>query len=180
MVDSDGWSRAQRRLHGISAGLVFLTFGLGWLMVGRPADSLLLTFVVYQIHKTFGLLVLVLLVWRLAERMRVGRPAWDAMPAWQSRGAAAMHLVLLVLLCVVPVLGYLTAATAPGGVPTVFLGMVPVPNLVGRDPAWFAVLRPTHRALAIVLVALAVAHAAMAIHHHRMGKRTLVRMWLGR
>jgi hypothetical protein len=41
------------------------------------------------------------------------------------------------------------------------------------------VLRQVHLGLAILLVLLAVGHALMAVHHHRAGHRTLVRMWHG-
>ena len=90
-----------------------------------------------------------------------------------------MHAALYGLLLVVPALGYLTAATAPAQVPTLFLGVIPVPHLVGTDLAWFAVLRQVHRALAILLVALATAHALAALANHLRGHRGLVAMWRG-
>jgi cytochrome b561 len=173
-----GWSRAQRRLHWWIAVLVALGFVLGWVMVAVPLRALLEKFLLYQAHKTLGLLVLGLTLARLGVRLRRGRPAWEAaLPAWQRRAAAAMHLALYGLLLVVPVLGYFTAATAPAQVPTLFLGVIPVPHLVGADPAWFAVLRPVHRALAILLVGLATAHALVAVANHRRGYRTLTAMW---
>jgi cytochrome b561 len=175
-----GWSAAQRRLHWWTAALVALGFALGWVMVAVPLRALLAKFLLYQAHKTFGLLVLGLTLARLAVRLRRGRPAWDAaLPAWQLRAAAWMHAALYVLLLAVPALGYLTAATAPAQVPTLFLGVIPVPHLVGTDPAWFAVLRQVHRALAILLVALAAAHALAALANHRRGHRGLVAMWRG-
>ncbi len=180
MGDPAGWTRTQRRLHGVSAVLVAGTFALGWLMTGLAVGSLLLSFVLYQLHKTLGLVVLILLAWRLAERARAGRPPHEPMPPWQRAAARAMQAALLVLLGVVPVLGYLTAATAPANVPTLFLGVIPVPNPIGRNPALFAVVQPVHRAAAIGLVGLASLHAAAAIRHHLRGGRTLGRMWAAR
>jgi cytochrome b561 len=90
-----------------------------------------------------------------------------------------VHAALFGLLVATPFLGYLTAATAPARIPTLFLGMVPVPHIVGTSPAWFAVLRQVHLGLALLLVLLACGHALMAAHHHRAGKRTLIRMWRG-
>jgi hypothetical protein len=78
-----------------------------------------------------------------------------------------------------PILGYLTAATAPARIPTLFLGVIPVPHIVGTDPAWFAVLRQLHLALALLLVVLAFGHTLMALHHHQRGGRVLARMWRG-
>lgn len=175
-----GWSRPQRRLHWSTAVLVVLGFVVAWVMVALPLSQLLLKFLLYQLHKTIGLLVLGLTLVRLPIRLLRGRPAWEAdLPAWQQHAAGRVHLVLYVLLLVVPVLGYLTAATAPAQVPTLFLGVINVPHVVGVDPAAFAWLRPLHRALAILLIVLATGHAAVAVLHHRRGRRVLIGMWRG-
>lgn len=175
-----GWSRAQRRLHWITAGLVGAGFALGWVMVAVPLRALLAKFLLYQLHKTLGLLVLLLTLPRLAVRLRRGRPTWEAtLRPSQRRAAAVAHAALYALLLAVPVLGYLTAATAPAQVPTFFLGVIPVPHLLGVVPAAFAVLRPMHRALAILLVGLACLHALAALRHHVRGRRTLIAMWRG-
>jgi cytochrome b561 len=175
-----GWSAGQRRLHWWTASLVCLGFVLGWVMVAVPLRALLTKFLLYQAHKTLGLLVLLLTLMRLLVRLRRGRPAWDAtLPAWQRRAAVLMHLALYGLLLIVPALGYFTAATAPAQIPTLFLGVIPVPHLVGTDPTWFVALRQVHRALAILLVALAGAHAMAAAVNHLRGHRGLVAMWRG-
>ena len=155
-------------------------FPLGWAMVGVPLSALLLKFVLYQLHKTLGILVLALTTARLPVRARGGRPAWDAdMPGWQRRAASFTHGLLCALLVAAPVLGYLTAATAPARVPTLFLGVVPVPHLVRPAPGWFSRLRQVHRGVAVLLVVLAGGHAVAAIHNHLRGRGILVRMWRG-
>jgi cytochrome b561 len=175
-----GWSRAQRRLHWSTAVLVVLGFAVAWVMVAVPLSYLLLKFLLYQLHKTIGLLVLGLTLARLPLRLWRGRPAWPRdLPAWQLYAAGRAHLALYLLLLVVPVLGYFTAATAPAQVPTLFLGVINVPHIVGTDPAAFAWLRPLHRALAILLIVLATGHAVAAVAHHRRGRRTLIAMWRG-
>ncbi len=147
-------------------------------MVSLPFTQLFLKFWLYQVHKSIGLIVVVLVCARLLLRVVWQRPEWDDdLPRWQLRAASGVHALLYALLLVVPVLGYFTAATAPIAVPTVFLGLIKVPHLVGPDREWFAILRPVHRGLAIALVALACGHAAMAIHHHLRGRPTLARMW---
>ena len=149
-------------------------------MVGLPFTQLLLKFRLYQAHKTIGLIVLALVCLRLFLRMVWRRPEQDEdLPRWQLGAASSVHAVLYVLLLAVPVLGYLTAATAPIGVPTLFLGLLKVPHLVGPDREWFAMIRPLHRGAAIALVLLASGHATMAIHHHGRGRATLRRMWRG-
>jgi len=174
------WSRAQRILHWAIAVLILFVAPIGAYMVALPFRQMLLKFLLYQLHKTLGITVFVLALSQLALHWRRGRPAWDAgLPDWQRRAASAVHATLFGLLVVPPVLGYLTAATAPARIPTLFLGVVPVPHVVGTAPAWFAVLRQVHLGLAVLLVLLAFGHALMALHHHRAGDRTLVRMWRG-
>ncbi len=174
------WSRAQRRLHWWVAALILLGFAIAWPMVALPLTELLLKFLLYQAHKTIGLLVLALMLWRLLLRARRGRPPpLPGLPGWQLRAAAAGHAALYGLALAVPVLGYFVAATAPAQVPTLFLLVVNVLHIVGPDPAAFAALRLVHRAAAILLVVLAAGHAAMALRHHLHGRGELRAMWRG-
>lgn len=149
-------------------------------MVALPFERLLLKFLLYQLHKTIGLTVFALAVVQIILHRSRGRPAWESeLPTWQPRAARAIHLALFTLLIVTPVLGYLTAATAPAHIPTLFLGVLPVPHIVGVSRFWFGILRLVHLALAMLILALAALHAAAAINHHRQGRRVLARMWRG-
>jgi cytochrome b561 len=177
---SEGWSPAQRRLHWAVAALVVAAFAIGLVMVALPLTQLLAKIIAYQVHKTIGLLVPPLVVWRLVLRARRGRPADEpGLPAWQRRAAAAGHAALYALLIVVPVLGYLSASTAPGQIETVMFLLIPIPHVLEADEATYEALRAIHQVLAWSLVALAAGHAAMALWHHRRGHRVLARM-LGR
>lgn len=177
---SDGWSGAQRRLHWVVAGLVVAAFAIGLVMVALPLTRLLEKIIAYQVHKTLGLLVPPLVLWRLWLRARRGRPAEDpAIPPWQHRLAAAGHIVLYLLLIAVPVLGYLSASTAPGEIETTLFLLIPVPHLLPADEALYNMIRPVHEVAAWSLVLLAAGHAAAAIHHHLKGRRVL-RAMLGR
>jgi cytochrome b561 len=174
------WTDAQRRLHWLTVLLVALAFPLGWLMVAVPLRDLLTKFLLYQLHKTLGIIVFAAVIARLVLRATVGRPEWDAdLPRWQRRTAAAMHGLLYAMLLVTPLLGYITAATAPSRIPTLFLFVLPIPNLLPANGAQFAVLWEVHRWAAILLVTLACGHAVAAWHNHRRGRASLLRMWRG-
>ena len=180
MSAEGGWSRGQRGLHWLTAALVLLGFILAWIMVALPFRPLWLKFTLYQVHKTIGLLVIAFTVMRLVCRTLRGRPAWTAdLSPLQRRLAGAGHAILYGLLLIVPLLGYLLAATSPLPVPTLLFGIVPVPHVLGPDRAFFELLRPLHMAAAILLVVLAAGHAMMAIRHHRAGSQILRRMWRG-
>lgn len=177
---SEGWSRGQRWLHWGVAALVVTGFVLGLVMVALPLTRLLEKIIAYQAHKTIGLLVPPLVLWRLWLRARRGRPAEEeSMPDWQRRAAAAGHATLYALLLVVPVLGYLSASTAPGQIETVMFLLIPIPHVLEADEALYETLRATHQVLAWALVLLAAGHAAAALHHHARGGAVLRRMWRG-
>lgn len=174
------WTRAQRALHWWTVGLVLAGFVIAWVMVAVPLTQLLLKFVLFQLHKTLGVLTLLAALARLGLRTRRGRPAPDeTLPAWQHRAAACVQGALYMLLIATPVLGYLTASLAPLRIPTLFLGVIPLPAVTGPSETWFLIVLNVHRAFAFALVLLAAGHAAAAIRHHRLGRPVLVRMWSG-
>ena len=179
-AEARGWSLSQRLLHWSIALLVFLTFGLGLWMVALPLERLTEKFFAYQYHKSFGLVVLGLMAWRVALRLTRGRPADEAsLPEWQKRAASAGHLLLYALLIVVPVLGYLSACASPVEVPTTLFLQVLVPHVIGQNEALYNLIRPVHEVLAWSLVLLALGHGAMAVKHHIGGLPTLRRMVSG-
>jgi len=140
--------RVRRHLHWWTAALVALGFALAWIMTSLPVTMLLTKFLLYQAHKSIGLIVAGLAAVRLILASRSGdRP----------RGLRAG---LFGLLFVVPLLGYLTAAASPTLVPTLFLLVVRVPHAISPDQAVFDVVRPVHEWLAIGLIILVCWHAA--------------------
>jgi cytochrome b561 len=173
------WSVAQRRLHWAMAGIVFVNFLLALVMVALPLSALLAKILTYQLHKSLGLLLIPLWVWRLWLLVRRGRPAPVALSGWQQGAARLGHGTLYGLLVAVPVLGFLSAAAAPIGVETVFFLILPIPHPFAPDQALYDVLRPLHQVAAWALVVLALGHGAMAIHHHRQGLPILRLMWRG-
>ena len=174
------WSRAQRVLHWTIAVLVAVGAAVAATMVRLPFEQLLAKFLLYQLHKTVGVTVFLLACAQLILHLRRGRPGWDSdLPPWRRRAAAAAHVALFALLVVTPIFGYMTAATAPARVPTLFLLVIPIPHVVGADKFWFSLLRPVHLTLALVLLTLASVHALAALNHHRTGRRILARMWRG-
>jgi cytochrome b561 len=174
------WTRAQRALHWWTAALICFALPLGFLMVAVPLQQLLAKFLLYQLHKSIGISVLMLVAARLLLRLRRGRPQWHpALPLAQQRLAVAVHGSLYALMIATPILGYLTATTAPAQVPTLFWLLINIPHLLSANPGWYAVVRAIHRAAAILLVALAAGHAGAAVLHHLRGRDMLVRMWRG-
>lgn len=170
------WSPWQRRLHWWTAGVLVLTLLLSVAMVNLPMTQLLAKFLAYQLHKSFGLLVFVLVLGRLALRALRPAPEPAGLSPAMRRLARFGQATLYALLLAVPVLGWLAGQAAAGPVPTVLFFVLPVPHVLEPDPALYAWLRPVHQATAYLLIALAAAHAALAVKHHRDGLPVLARM----
>ena len=137
----------RRHLHWWSAGCLSLGFAMAWIMTNLPFTQLLAKFALYQVHKNLGLIVAGLTAVRLVLAWRVGRV---------PRG---IPLLMYGMLLTVPLLGYLTAATSPVPVPTLFLMVWPVPHAIGPDTGLFEISKNSHRWSAVALVALAAWHA---------------------
>jgi cytochrome b561 len=141
-------ARIRRHLHWWTAALVTVGFAVAWLMTALPVTELLVKFLLYQFHKTLGLIVFGLAALRLVLALRAGA---------RTRGLPA---VLYTMLLIVPLLGYLTAAASPTAVPTLFFLLLKIPHAIGPDQAVFDVIRPLHKWLAIGLIGFALWHAA--------------------
>jgi cytochrome b561 len=86
------------------------------------------------------------------------------MPEWQRRAAEVTHVLLYALLLAIPVSGWLYSSAT--GVQVVYLGLVPLPDLVPTNKALAGVLKETHVALNFTLFALVLVHTAAALKHH--------------
>jgi len=167
------WSTAQRRLHWWSAALVLAALGLGLLMTALPYSTLLAKFLAYQLHKSVGLMVFALVLWRLALRARYRAPPAGPLA---RLGQGLLYAMLLA----VPLLGWLVAQLAPGPVPTTLFLLIPVPHLLAPDPTLYAWARPVHQIAAWLLVTLAAGHGGLGLWHLRHGLPLGRRMGLSR
>ena len=159
---SETYNRGAIALHWISAALVVANLLLGLSMVGLPISPRKLQW--YVVHKSIGITIFLLTSLRLAWRALRPHPAPVPMPRWQRRAAALSHALLYVLLFAIPVSGWLFSSAT--GVHVVYLGLVPLPDLVARDRALGDVLRLVHLSLNALLAAVVCIHVAAALRHH--------------
>jgi cytochrome b561 len=164
-------------LHWLVAGAIFTTFPLGLYMADLPLSPRKLELVSY--HKWIGVTVLALMCLRLAWRLTQRPPPLPTMPVWQRRAAVGVHWALYALLLAIPVSGWLYSSAA--GVPTVYLGLWQLPDLVAKDQALAEALKLVHKSLNFALLALLVVHIAAAVKHHFVDRDGLLaRMLPGR
>lgn len=150
-------------LHWLVFVLIAGGFALAVYMTDLPLSPLKLKY--YSWHKWLGLSVFLFALVRLAWRLSHAAPPLPAaMPAWQRNAANVSHALLYVLILVIPLSGWLYSSAA--GVPTVYFGLLQLPDLVTRDKALAELLKSVHLTLNYTLLALVAVHAGAAIKHH--------------
>jgi cytochrome b561 len=113
-------------------------------------------------HESLGITVALLVVFRIAWKLANPKlPGYG--PPWQQRLAQVGHGALYLLMLAVPIVGYVVSS-ARGHDPA-FFGIT-LPAVVGADRPLARSTKEVHEFLAWTLLALAAAHAALAVWHH--------------
>jgi len=150
-------------LHWLSALLIVCGLTIGLWMTTLAFSPL--KFRVYSYHKWIGITIFLVAACRLVVRtLRPPPPLPEAMPSWQRRAATASHVLLYALMLAIPLSGWLYSSAT--GVSVVYLGLVPLPDLVPKDKPLAAVLKGVHVGLNSALVLLVIIHAGAALKHH--------------
>ena len=160
---TEKYDKAQIALHWLIALLIFVTFPLGLYMADlKPSPTVLR---LYSYHKWIGVTIFFLVALRLAWRATHGVPGPIAgMPRWQEIASKAIHHSLYLLMVAVPLSGWLMSSAE--GFQTVWLGLVPLPDLLEKNKALGETLGDVHETLNWIMLALVAVHLAAALKHH--------------
>lgn len=174
MTPPDQYAKSVVVAHWLIAILILAALPLGYYMGDLPLSPRKLQFISW--HKWIGVTVLLLFVPRLLARIFRPVPAPLAgTPAWQRGAAAVTHFALYALMIAVPLTGWLMSSAK--GFPVVYVGLVPLPDLVAKDEALGKLFKSAHEILTSGLLALIGLHVAAALKHHVIDRDgTLARM----
>lgn len=171
---TDGYTRTAVALHWAVAALIITALGMGWIMTDMAISPLRLE--VFDWHKWIGVTVLALFFVRALWRLTHAAPALLAMAAWQRRSAQLLHGFLYLMLLLQPLTGWLYSNAS--GRAIVYLGVLPLPNLVGKDKALAGTVKEWHSAGGAVLAIAIGLHVLAALKHHLIDRDdTLRRMF---
>jgi len=148
-------------LHWLTLALIAAAFAMGLILLDMPLSPLKLK--LYAWHKWIGLLVLALLPLRLFLRLRSKLERGRELQPWEARLSGLVHGLLYGLLLLVPLLGWLQSSAA--GFPVVWFGVLPLPDLVDKQPEVAKVLKAAHAAAVYFLASLVAIHALAAVYH---------------
>lgn len=161
-------------LHWLLAILLIGMIGVGWYMLSiedEPGSGQLFT-----LHKSVGIIVLALVVWRLTWRIgHAPAPLPLSVPAWQDTASRASHRLLYAAMIVMPLLGLAGSAYSKRGVE--FFGLS-VPRAVAPNQDLAETFFTAHSVVAWVLVALIAVHVLAALKHLIVNRDGVFqRMW---
>ena len=157
------YTRTAKGLHWLMSILFFGLLALGFYMHDLPLSPEKLK--LYSWHKWAGvtafLLVWIRLFWRATHRP----PALpDTMPKLMQLAAHAGHFLLYALMIAIPLTGWLMSSAK--GFQTVWFGVLPIPDLLGKNKELGDLLQTVHMSLNLLFVAVIVGHTGAALKHH--------------
>lgn len=160
---STHYTATAKALHWGIAMLIFGVLGLGFYMTGLSLSPAKLQ--LFSWHKWAGVTVFVLVVVRLAWRFTHRPPALPQhMAALERLAAHAGHHLLYALMLAIPLSGWLMSSAK--GFQTVWFGVLPLPDLLGKDKALGELLQTVHLSLNLLLIAVLLGHVGAALKHH--------------
>jgi cytochrome b561 len=168
------YTRTARVLHWLTAVLLLVLFGLGLSMTELLEDGDF-KLRVYSWHEWTGVTVFGLTGARFWWRLRHPPPPID-LPLLERITMGAVHAAIYLVLIVQPITGWIMNSAF--GFSLVYLGVLPVPDLVAEDHDLARRFQWWHERLAILLFLLFLAHmGGVLMNHYGRRKEILGRMW---
>jgi len=169
------YTRVAIFLHWTIAALVITNIVIGLFHHSMPDASIVL-------HKSIGMLVLLLTVLRLA--WRVGHrppPLPPRVQPWERAMAALVHWLFYGLLILLPVSGWIFTSASLKRSPLNFFGLFDIPFFpVPQDKDIGHVWHERHETIGLLMIALVLLHITAALKHRFVNRdRTLDRMLPG-
>lgn len=157
------YTRTAIVLHWLIAACVFCQITLGLWMIGIPKSPPGIRAWWFNVHKSIGItlfvLILVRVLWRLAHR---APPLPLTVPQWQRIAAKTSHMLLYICMIVMPVSGYLGSSFTK--YPILYFGMR-LPHWGWDAPALKELCSQVHLATVIVFITLIAIHITAALKH---------------
>lgn len=182
------YSKSAVVLHGLTAVMIFMLFAIGWYMTELPkdvaktasldlfdlgiytvqfADAITPRTFYFNLHKSIGITVLLLILARVYVRLGQGYPAFPStMKAWEIKLAELTHKALYLLMLAVPLTGLVMAVSSKYGLVWFGLHLIPGMDNAGlRD-----VFKESHEVIGVILITVIALHIAAALKHKLVDK----------
>ncbi len=159
-------------LHWIMAILIIGLLAEGLYMIRLPVSLQKLQ--LFGWHKEYGMLVLILVCFRMGWRLSHRVPDLPfTLPEWQKVAARSAHWAFYFFMFVMPVTGWLITSAA--GLPVSFFGWFTFPNLISANANLQSLFSEIHEWLGYALIALVCLHTSAALQHHFINKDNVLK-----
>ena len=179
-----GFDRTARILHWLSAAffIAALVIGLYFATLdyrNNKADYALFAEWIYW-HKTFGVLVFVLVFYRLYHRYKSPPPPMPAAsPRWMHLASGASHVSLYALILILPLTGLI--ASDIGNYPVKLFELIPIPQFPAENRPLADEILKVHMYIGDIAAGIVALHIGASLYHHFICKdNILTRMLNGR
>ncbi len=130
-------------------------------------------FEIYQLHKSFGLIVLLLSCLRLLWRLTHKAPSLPGgMTTFERIGAKVSHIAFYIFMIGAPLSGWIMTSVSTPKIGTQIFKTIPWPDFPfltrseGAEVFW----KNTHNIIAILIVLLLILHVGAALKHHLVNR----------
>ena len=156
-----GYSLTARLLHWATALAIFIAIPLA---IAAEYAAMPEKGELFFWHKSFGVLIFVLVAIRAIHRLINGAPGpHPQLPAVEKFGSQLVHYILYALLIAVPLGGWL--GTSALGRPPSFFGLFTLPQLLAENRELGEQIMDIHVIAAFTLGGLAAFHIIFALYH---------------
>jgi cytochrome b561 len=170
------YTRTAITLHWLIAAAVLGQIAFGWYLEQIPLGAPPRTAVV-NFHKSTGLVIGLLIVFRLAWRLTHKPPPLpESMPAWERSAARVNHVLLYVCMLIMPIAGYTASNFSRFGVK--LFNVVLLPPWGADDRNIYAFFNGLHVGTSYVFVTLIGLHALAAARHLVFPRHGILRRML--
>lgn len=178
VTDYSPWGKT---LHWVSALMILFIIPAGIVMTnigqGRLQNNL------YDLHRSFGVLVFVITLSRVLVRIAHGAPGPAAgLTPFERVASATVHYAMYALLIAMPIGGWLM--TSAYRVDVSVFGLFTLPHLVAQNEDTFKFFQRMHFIGGVTMALLVLLHIAATIKHTFVSRdtvlwRMLPRSWGG-
>jgi cytochrome b561/polyisoprenoid-binding protein YceI len=173
-METTSYNRYSRWLHWLIAFLILLNVFLGWRFdPDAPGARSII-----NLHKSAGILILLLTFVRIGVRLAYKAPPEPPMPKWQALAAKALHLGFYVVMIGMPLTGWLMVSTSARPIPFFFMEWFHLPVPQGDTPdakAFHETFEAIHDLIAKLLIyGMIPLHVLAALKHQLVDRDNLL------
>ncbi len=182
MKSIESYSTLAIFLHWMLAALIAFQIGIGWRMEELSLDQGL--FSVTQLHKSIGIVILLLSILRLVVRYFKPKPVGFDDQKWARNLSNIVHIILYIFMIGAPITGWFIVSTSQLNIDTYIFDTLFWPHIPGLETLsvgmrmWLhEISKNAHEVLAWMGIVLIVLHVIGALRHQYLkGEAILYKM----